>query len=90
MYCKEEQSDSERNKFITFCLGGVTVKTIEIEIVRSRSRQNLKKDLDKVVKKFRSKGLEVVVHYRTQAIVNGIEYSASIIGCKSEGLKLNE
>ncbi|AHA10871.1 MULTISPECIES: hypothetical protein [Bacillus cereus group] len=60
------------------------MKTIEIEIVRSRSRQNLKKDLDKVVKKFRSKGLEVVVHYRTQAIVNGIEYSASIIGCKAE------
>ncbi|MCU5391279.1 hypothetical protein OCE55_25055 [Bacillus paranthracis] len=60
------------------------MKTIEIEIVRSRSRQNLNKDLDKVVKKFRSKGLEVVVHYRTQAIVNGIEYSASIIGCKAE------
>ncbi|HHP1111366.1 TPA: hypothetical protein ACR31Q_005035 [Bacillus thuringiensis] len=60
------------------------MKTIEIEIVRSRSRQNLKKDLDKVVKKFRSKGLEVVVHYRTQAIVNGIEYSASIIGCKQK------
>lgn len=52
MYCKEEQSDSERNKFVPFCLGGVTVKTIEIEIVRSGSRQNLKKDLDKVVKSF--------------------------------------
>lgn len=38
MHCKEEQSDSERNKFIPFFLGGVTVKTIEIEIVRSRSR----------------------------------------------------
>ncbi|EEL31246.1 hypothetical protein COM21_26275 [Bacillus toyonensis] len=84
MYCKEEQSDSERNKFLPFCLGGVTVKNIEIEIVRSGSRQDLKMDLDKVVKKFRSKGLEVVVQYRTQAIVNGIEYSASIIGCKSE------
>ncbi|HDR7354843.1 TPA: hypothetical protein QCX18_004027 [Bacillus wiedmannii] len=84
MYCKEEQSDSERNKFVPFCLGGVTVKTIEIEIVRYGSRQNLKKDLDKVVKKFRSKALEVVVQYRTQANVKGIEYSASIVGCKSE------
>ncbi|EJQ22210.1 hypothetical protein CN917_27355 [Bacillus thuringiensis] len=84
MYCKEEQSDSERNKFLPFCLGGVTVKTIEIKIVRSGSRKDLKMELDKVVKKFRSKGLEVVVQYRTQAIVNGIEYSASIIGCKSE------
>ncbi|MES5949599.1 hypothetical protein ACWKT7_21800 [Bacillus toyonensis] len=60
------------------------MKTIEIEIVRTGSRKDLKMDLDKVVKKFRSKGLEVVVQYRTQAIVNGIEYSASIIGCKSE------
>ena len=84
MYCKEEQRDSERNKFLPFCLGDVTVKTIEIEIVRTGSRKDLKMDLDKVVKKFRSKGLEVVVQYRTQAIVNGIEYSASIIGCKSE------
>ena len=84
MYCKEEQSDSERNNFLPFCLGGVTVKTIEIEIVRSGSRKDLKMDLDKVVKKFRSKGLEVVVQYRTQAIVNGLEYSASIVGCKSE------
>ncbi|HDR8142026.1 hypothetical protein ABD81_29815 [Bacillus thuringiensis] len=84
MYCKEEQSDSERNKFLTFCLGGVTVKTIEIEIVKSGDRKDLKIELDKVVKKFRSKGLEVLVQYRTQAIVNGIEYSASIIGCKSE------
>ena len=84
MYCKEEQSDSERNKFLPFCLGGVTVKTIEIKIVRSGSRKDLKMELDKVVKKFRSKGLEGVVQYRTQAIVNGIEYSASIIGCKSE------
>ncbi|PFU03725.1 hypothetical protein COK95_01625 [Bacillus thuringiensis] len=84
MYCKKEQSDSERNKFLPFCLGGVTVKTIEIKIVRSGSRKDLKMELDKVVKKFRSKGLEVVVQYRTQAIVNGIEYSASIIGCKSE------
>ncbi|WP_276568557.1 hypothetical protein [Bacillus thuringiensis] len=41
-------------------------------------------ELDKVVNEFRSKGLEVVVQYRTQAIVNGIEYSASIVGCKSE------
>ncbi|MGF9816396.1 hypothetical protein, partial [Bacillus toyonensis] len=78
------QSDSERNKFLPFCLGDVTVKTIEIEIVRTGSRKDLKMDLDKVVKKFRSKGLEGVVQYRTQAIVNGIEYSASIIGCKSE------
>lgn len=84
MYCKEEQRDSERNKLLPFCLGDVTVKTIEIEIVRTGSRKDLKMDLDKVVKKFRSKGLEVVVQYRTQAIVNGIEYSASIIGCKSE------
>lgn len=84
MYCKEEQSDSERNKFLTFCLGGVTVKTIEIEIVKSGDRKDLKIELDTVVKKFRSKGLEVLVQYRTQAIVNGIEYSASIIGCKSE------
>ncbi len=84
MYCKEEQSDSERNKFLTFCLGGVTVKTIEIEIVKSGDCKDLKIELDKVVKKFRSKGLEVLVQYRTQAIVNGIEYSASIIGCKSE------
>ncbi|PEG01628.1 hypothetical protein COJ11_04905 [Bacillus cereus] len=84
MYCKEEQSDRERNKFLPFCLGGVTVKTIEIEIVKSGSHKDLKMELDKVVKKFRSKGLEVVVQYRTQAIVNGIEYSASIIGCKSE------
>ncbi|EEL19833.1 hypothetical protein COM33_29530 [Bacillus toyonensis] len=84
MYCKEEQRDSERNKFLPFCLGDVTVKTIEIEIVRTGSRKDLKMDLDKVVKKFRSKGLEGVVQYRTQAIVNGIEYSASIIGCKSE------
>ncbi|MCH5454834.1 MULTISPECIES: hypothetical protein [Bacillus] len=60
------------------------MKTIEIEIVRTGSRKDLKMDLDKVVKKFRSKGLEGVVQYRTQAIVNGIEYSASIIGCKSE------
>ncbi|MGX5475835.1 hypothetical protein [Bacillus toyonensis] len=60
------------------------MKTIEIEIVRTESRKDLKMDLDKVVKKFRSKGLEGVVQYRTQAIVNGIEYSASIIGCKSE------
>ncbi len=52
MYCKEEQSDSERNKFLPFCLGGVTVKNIEIEIVRSGSRQDLKMDLDKVVKSF--------------------------------------
>lgn len=66
MYCKEEQSDSERNKFLTFCLGGVTVKNIEIEIVRSGSRQDLKMDLDKVVKKFRSKGLEVVVHLESR------------------------
>ncbi|HDR7438121.1 TPA: hypothetical protein QCX34_005778 [Bacillus anthracis] len=84
MYCKEEQSDSERNNFLPFCLGGVTVKTIEIEIVRSGSRKDLKMELDKVVKKFRSKGLEVIVQYRTQAIVNGLEYSASIVGCKSE------
>ena len=84
MYCKEEQSDSERNKFLPFCLGGVTVKTIEIEMVRSGSRKDLKMELDKVVNKFRSKGLEGGVQYRTQAIVNGIEYSASIIGCKSE------
>lgn len=84
MYCKEEQSDSERNKFLTFCLGGVTLKTIEIEIVKSGDCKDLKIELDKVVKKFRSKGLEVLVQYRTQAIVNGIEYSASIIGCKSE------
>ena len=84
MYCEEEQSDSERNKFLTFCLGGVTVKTIEIEIVKSGDCKDLKIELDKVVKKFRSKGLEVLVQYRTQAIVNGIEYSASIIGCKSE------
>ncbi|KXX91829.1 hypothetical protein AT266_07385 [Bacillus cereus] len=84
MYCKEEQSDSKRNKFLTFCLGGVTVKTIEIEIVKSGDCKDLKIELDKVVKKFRSKGLEVLVQYRTQAIVNGIEYSASIIGCKSE------
>lgn len=84
MYCKEEQSDSERNKFLTFCLGGVNVKTIEIEIVKSGDCKDLKIELDKVVKKFRSKGLEVLVQYRTQAIVNGIEYSASIIGCKSE------
>ncbi|WP_255292089.1 hypothetical protein [Bacillus thuringiensis] len=60
------------------------MKTIEIKIVRSGSRKDLKMELDKVVKKFRSKGLEVVVQYRTQSIVNGIEYSASIIGCKSE------
>ncbi|WP_255259240.1 MULTISPECIES: hypothetical protein [Bacillus cereus group] len=60
------------------------MKTIEIKIVRSGSRKDLKMELDKVVKNFRSKGLEVVVQYRTQAIVNGIEYSASIIGCKSE------
>ncbi|MBG0967102.1 hypothetical protein F3I01_29135 [Bacillus sp. SRB1LM] len=84
MYYKEEQSDSAHNNFLTFCLGGVTVKTIEIEIVRSGSRKDLKLELDKVVNKFRSKGLEVVVQYRTQAIVNGIEYSASIVGCKSE------
>ncbi|PFQ78243.1 hypothetical protein COC60_26700 [Bacillus thuringiensis] len=84
MYCKEEQSDSERNNFLPFCLGGVTVKTIEIEMVRSGSRKDLKMELDKVVNKFRSKGLEVVVQYRTKATVNGIEYSASIVGCKSE------
>ncbi|MCU4724435.1 hypothetical protein [Bacillus thuringiensis] len=60
------------------------MKTIEIEIVKSGDRKDLKIELDKVVKKFRSKGLEVLVQYRTQAIVNGIEYSASIIGCKSE------
>ncbi|PRT25986.1 hypothetical protein C6351_24845 [Bacillus thuringiensis] len=84
MYCKEEQRDSERNKFLPFCLEGATVKTIEIEMVRSGSRKDLKMDLDKVVKKFCSKGLEVVLQYRTQAIVNGIEYSASIVGCKSE------
>ncbi|WP_256146640.1 hypothetical protein [Bacillus thuringiensis] len=60
------------------------MKTIEIEIVRSGSRKDLKMELDQVVKKFRSKSLEVIVQYRTQAIVNGIEYSASIVGCKSE------
>ena len=60
------------------------MKTIEIEIVRSGSLKDLKMELDQVVKKFRSKGLEVIVQYRTQAIVNGIEYSASIVGCKSE------
>ncbi|WP_257148172.1 hypothetical protein [Bacillus thuringiensis] len=60
------------------------MKTIEIEIVRSGSRKDLKMELDKVVKKFRSKGLEVVLQYRTQAILNGIEYSASIVGGKSE------
>ncbi|GAB6254206.1 MULTISPECIES: hypothetical protein [Bacillus cereus group] len=60
------------------------MKTIEIEIVRSGSRKDLKMELDKVVNKFRSKGLEVVVQYRTQATANGIEYSASIVGCKSE------
>ncbi|HFJ9466685.1 hypothetical protein P9487_08625 [Bacillus cereus] len=60
------------------------MKTIEIEIVKSGDCKDLKIELDKVVKKFRSKGLEVLVQYRTQAIVNGIEYSASIIGCKSE------
>lgn len=65
MYCKEEQSDSERNKFFPFCLGGVTVKTIEIEIVRSGDRKDLKIELDKVVKKFRLKGLDVLVQYRT-------------------------
>ncbi len=52
MYCKEEQRDSERNKFLPFCLGDVTVKTIEIEIVRTGSRKDLKMDLDKVVKSF--------------------------------------
>ncbi|MEC0902594.1 MULTISPECIES: hypothetical protein [Bacillus cereus group] len=56
------------------------MKTIEIEIVRSGSRKDLKMELDKVVKKFRSKGLEVIVQYRTQAIVNGLESSASIVG----------
>ncbi|MGA4466508.1 hypothetical protein ACPA2L_28450 [Bacillus bombysepticus] len=60
------------------------VEIVEIEIIRSRSRPDLKKDLDKVVAKFRSKGLEVVVRYRAQAVVKGIEYSASIIGSKLE------
>lgn len=46
MYCKEEQSDSERNNFLPFCLGGVTVQTIEIEIVRSGSRKDLKMELN--------------------------------------------
>ncbi|SMD41262.1 hypothetical protein [Bacillus sp. JKS001846] len=45
------------------------MKTIEIEIVKSGSRKDLKIELDKAVKKFRSKGLEVVVQYRTQAIL---------------------
>ncbi|PFN14782.1 hypothetical protein COJ72_14125 [Bacillus cereus] len=79
MYCKEEQSDSERNKFLPFCLGGVTMKTIENKIVISGNRKDLKIELDKVVKKFRSKGLEVLVQYRIQAIVNIIEYSDSMI-----------
>lgn len=69
---------------LPFCLGGITVKTIEIKIVKSGSRKDLKIELDKAVKKFRSKGLEVVVQYRTQAILKGIGYSASIVGCKSE------
>ncbi|MED2491479.1 hypothetical protein P4120_26195 [Bacillus thuringiensis] len=60
------------------------MKTIEIKIVKSGSRKDLKIELDKAVKKFRSKGLEVVVQYRTQAILKGIGYSASIVGCKSE------
>ncbi|MGH1316902.1 hypothetical protein ACQVWH_29105 [Bacillus toyonensis] len=42
------------------------MKNIEIEIVRSGSRQDLKMDLDKVVKKFRSKGLEGVVHLESR------------------------
>ncbi|WP_257149751.1 hypothetical protein [Bacillus cereus] len=55
------------------------MKTIENKIVISGNRKDLKIELDKVVKKFRSKGLEVLVQYRIQAIVNIIEYSDSMI-----------
>lgn len=60
--------------FVLFCLGRVTVKNIEIEIIRSGSRQDIKKELDKVVKKFRSKGLEVVGQW-----FKGLGYSLRIL-----------
>lgn len=62
--------------FVLFCLGGVTVKTIEIEIIRSGSRQDLKKESDKVVKKFRSKDLEVVGQW-----FKGLGYSLIGLSC---------
>ncbi|MEC3021275.1 hypothetical protein [Bacillus cereus] len=52
------------------------MKTIEIEIIRSGSRQDLKKESDKVVKKFRSKDLEVVGQW-----FKGLGYSLIGLSC---------